>query len=124
MIPSLEEPPDQRHSQDIEEYVDDLSALYGKEAESYDEGPWKRNGYVPYIRMCNVFICTAIIDAALTPGRFILCCFHCVYRTKNTGFEREPRRPVSLLPESNSSYAWSNIIATIRRDERPLAYGN
>ena len=59
MIPSLEEPPDQRHSQDIEEYVDDLSALYGKEAqprdfdedaddlwalygkaaESYDEGP-------------------------------------------------------------------------------------
>jgi hypothetical protein len=62
--------------------------------------------------MCNVFFCTARIDAALIIGRFILCYSHCVRRAKDPGFKSEPRKPVGVLPESNSSDAWPNIATT------------
>ena len=62
--------------------------------------------------MCNVFFCTARIDAALILGRFILCCSHCIRRAEDPRFESEPRRQVSLLPESNRSDAQSNITTT------------
>ncbi len=92
--------------QDFDDSADDLWSLYGKEAKSHDEG-WikvlKEDMDGILIFVCASLFCSAKVDIALIPGRFILCCSHRVRCAKNPGFESEPRRSVSLLPESNRS---------------------
>jgi hypothetical protein len=104
--PSPEEPPEQR--QNFDEDANDLWSLYGKEAKSHDE-EWikvlKEDMDAILIFVCASFFCSASVDVNLIPGWFILCCSHRVRRPKDPGFESKPRRPVSILPESNCSYA-------------------
>ena len=57
------------------------------------------------------FFCWASVDVNFIPisGWFILCRSYRVRRPKDSGFESEPCRRVSLLSESNSLYYWPNI---------------
>jgi hypothetical protein len=109
--PPPKEPPKQR--QDFDEDANDLWSLYGKEAKSHDE-EWikvlKEDMDAILIFVCASFFCLASVESLMSminliPGRFILCCSHSVRRPKDPGFESEPCGPVSLLPESNCSYA-------------------
>src|SRR6266567_3050573 len=103
--PSPEELPKQR--QDFDEDANDLWSLYGKEAKSHDE-EWvkalKEDIDTALIFVCAYFFHSASVDVNLIPGWFTLCCSHRVCHPKDSEFESGPRRPVSLLPESNSSY--------------------
>ena len=113
--PSPEESPEQR--EDFDEDADGLWSLYGKEAKSHDE-EWikvlKEDMDAILIFVRASFFCSASVDVnlILIPGWFILCCSHRVRRHKDSGFESEPCRRVSLLSESNSVYSWPNIATT------------
>ena len=100
---------------DFDEDANDLWTLYGKQAEGHDEG-WikvlKEDMDSVLIFVCSSFFCSASVDVNLIPGWFILGCSHCVRHPQDSGFESELRRPVSLLPESNSLYDWPNIATT------------
>ena len=105
---SPEEPPEKQHH-GFDEDANGLWSLYGKEAKSHDEARIETlkgdmDGVLIFVCAC-VFLLCPDLHAALIPGRFILRCYHCVRRAKAPGFESEPRRPVSLLPESNRSHA-------------------
>ena len=107
--------------EDFDDSANDLWSLFGKQAKSHDEA-WAKalkedmDGVLIFV--CACFSYLARVDASLIPGWFILCCSHRVRRTKDSGFECEPRRPVGLLPESNRSDTGSNI-ASIRLGGRP-----
>ena len=58
------------------------------------------------------------IDVVLTLGWFILLCSLCVRRPEDSGFERKPHRPISLLPAAIHCTSFSNI-ATNRIDWFP-----
>lgn len=104
-------------AQDFDEGSDDLWSLYGKEAKSHDE-EWikvlKEDMDAILIFVRASFFCSAGVDvnSIPIPGWFILCCSHRVRRPKDSGFESEPCRRVSLLSESNSLYSWPNIATT------------
>ena len=104
-------------AQDFDEGSDDLWSLYGKEAKSHDE-EWikvlKEDMDAILIFVRASFFCLASVDVNFIPipGWFILCCSHSVRRPKDSGFESEPCRRVSLLSESNSLYSWPNIATT------------
>jgi hypothetical protein len=104
--PPPEEPPEQR--QNFDEDANDLWSLYGKEAKSHDK-EWikvlKEDMDAILIFVCASFFCSTSVDVNLILGWFILCCSHRVRRPKDSGFESKPRRPVSILPEPNSSFA-------------------
>ena len=105
--------PEESHKQrqDFDDGASDLWSLYGKEARIYDESRIKTlkgdmEGILIFVR---VYFpsgdWSARILISFIPGRFIFCCSYCVRRVKDPGFKSEPRTPVSLLPESNRSYA-------------------
>jgi hypothetical protein len=100
--------PEESHK-DFDDSANDLWSLYGKEAKSHDEA--RINTLKDDMDGVLIFVCAGCffgstrVDVTLNPGWLILWGSHSVRRSKDSGFESKPCRPVGLLPESIRSDA-------------------